>query len=378
MRELPQARSKKSGWATSLCELLQVMVCASKPCALAITAVPEGLQRGDTVVGNTRTLLMRHDVCIVVDTHKHSLARYGIQDIGIIKAWTVGCGCIADMVAWIYRQDGLLSMLQCDELVGMVLVYLPGQHPPAVERPMVGDHGVDDLFGDTSAPFTDPVGACRLSLTSTINANLGDTDPHWGGLSEHEGCVRELFDHEALKACAGYGATGLKERASELWHFLLSNRDRISYADLPQHLASWGARTTVVTADILSSCVYEHIGSITRLGGHCSRLPAMTFASFLLPNTFNTDDKGISFYPVINTMTVAEGGVRTSLHANFVRARLHNLSDVLQRKGLAARLPLQGYPLPKKRRRAVEVEAVNDHEEGSEGRSYPGISIEDK
>ena len=102
----------RKGWFTSMCDLLQTMVVITKPFVFAITVFPNSQELPDHVVGNTFTMLVRHDACMVIDTHKHSSAPHRDLDIGVVKVWTAGLNCFVDMAVWIYGINCLLGLVQ--------------------------------------------------------------------------------------------------------------------------------------------------------------------------------------------------------------------------------------------------------------------------
>ena len=108
--------------------------------------------------------------------------------------------------------------------------------------------------------------------------------------------LRVFIDLDALFKFVGFKAGPVKETSAAIWKHLLASQNRLGYDGVKQHLASLGASTIRVTADRLSSAAFEHLGGITRLGGHCCRMPLLTYSTFLVPSDFRCSDHGILFF----------------------------------------------------------------------------------
>ena len=270
----------------------------------------------------------------------------------------------ARLADWIYdAHNGLLMRMRCQPLVGLLRVYkarvvalpVPLASPSALVpvsdctiKPwtsvsLQGDHGVQGHFGASAHPVADPVGELCDTLVAYFNGKLGDG--RWSKVFESDDCTRKLFDTDAIFAFTGWQAAGVEKQMYQQWSTLFRSRDQMSYGQARDALVQLGG-TTRTTSDVLGSAAYDHLGLIYRMGGHASRLPYLTLATFLTPNTFKGMDNGIEFTPMVNTMLLAEGGVRKSANAGYWRRRLDSAKDILASKGLAHRFALKGDPPP--------------------------------
>ena len=177
------------------------------------------------------------------------------------------------------------------------------------------DHGTDD----SSKVLADPVGKLEIQLKKVINEKLGAEDPCWQGLFRSDACLESLFGLDALFKFVGFKAGPVKETSAAIWRHLMASQNCLDYEGVHKYLTSVGASTTRITADRLSSVAFEHLGGITRLGGLCCRMPLLTYSTFLVPGDFRCEDQGILFYFLLNTMLLAEGGVRKTFNAKYCR-----------------------------------------------------------
>ena len=103
-RMLPPQTPLQVAFLSSDRELANWMHQQSPPFAMAVTAVPQGLELVHDIVGDTFAVLVTNEACLVVDSHNHNLQ--SDTQAGLVRALIIGPDFMARAAARIYGRGG--------------------------------------------------------------------------------------------------------------------------------------------------------------------------------------------------------------------------------------------------------------------------------